>query len=119
MEENKEIIGEHLVEENTSEKTGKTYNKKAKNEFHEKKCKVIHYNRHTKTLDIQFDGYGIRKVRHIKHQDGLLVSDLPGIKADDLAPDDHLSHFSLYIFYGDGFLLKISSVNHIRMIGTL
>ncbi len=60
LEENKEIIGEHLVEENTSEKTGKTYNKKAKNEFHEKKCKVIHYNRHTKTLDIQFDGYGIR-----------------------------------------------------------
>lgn len=36
LEENKEIIGEHLVEENTSEKTGKTYNKKAKNEFHEK-----------------------------------------------------------------------------------
>lgn len=28
--------------------------------FMKKKCKVIHYNRHTKTLDIQFDGYGIR-----------------------------------------------------------
>ena len=79
----------------------------------------LRHLRHLLIVDKNFDGYGIRKVRHIKHQDGLLVSDLPGIKADDLAPDDHLSHFSLYIFYGDGFLLKISSVNHIRMIGTL
>lgn len=41
-------------------KTGKSYSRKLKDEFKEKECKVINYNQSAKTLDIKFDGYGIR-----------------------------------------------------------
>lgn len=34
--------------------------KKQKNNFKEKECKVISYNDKSKTLDVKFDGYGIR-----------------------------------------------------------
>ena len=42
----------------------------------------------------QLYGHGICKIRHIKHEDGSLVFDLPGIKANDLPADDNFSHFS-------------------------
>lgn len=40
--------------------TSKSRSRKSKNEFKEKECEVIHYDKIHKTLDIKFDGYGIR-----------------------------------------------------------
>ena len=37
----------------------RNYHKK-KNEYKEKECKVIRYNKNARTLDIMFDGFGIR-----------------------------------------------------------
>jgi len=33
---------------------------KSKEDFKSKECKVISYNKHTNTLDVNFDGFGIR-----------------------------------------------------------
>lgn len=48
------------IENVTKTKTSKPYSRKLKDEFKEKECKVINYNKLAKTLDIKFDGYGIR-----------------------------------------------------------
>lgn len=40
--------------------TTKARSRKLKEQFKEKQCKIINYNSRTKTLDINFDGYGIR-----------------------------------------------------------
>lgn len=42
------------------DKTTKTRSRKSKEDFKEKECKVIRYDNYTKSLDINFDGYGIR-----------------------------------------------------------
>lgn len=54
------------IEDNTYDKTkSKSRTRKPKNEFKEKRCEVINYNNHLKTLDIRFDGYGI-KIKNIE-----------------------------------------------------
>ena len=58
------------------------------------------------------------KVRHLKDQNRLLIPDIPGFQIDELAMDDHLSHLALDLVDGDGFLLDISSVDHIRIVRT-
>lgn len=52
--ENKEEIQEELP------KIHPRKNKNKKEEYKEKECKVINYNKITNSLDISFDGYGIR-----------------------------------------------------------
>ena len=48
-------------------------NKKAKNNtFKEKECKVISYNKKSKYLDVNFDGFGIR-VKDVKDFNGSTV----------------------------------------------
>ena len=42
-----------------SEKINKNHSRKSKEDFKEKECKIINYNNRTKSLDIDFDGYGI------------------------------------------------------------
>lgn len=46
--------------------------KPKKNIFKTKKCKVISYNKATKNLDIDFDGYGIR-IHNIQDFEGDFV----------------------------------------------
>lgn len=43
-----------------SDKISKNRPRKPKEDFIEKECKIINYDNHTKLLDINFDGYGIR-----------------------------------------------------------
>lgn len=45
---------------NNSNKISKNRSRKTKEDFIEKECKIINYDNHTKSLDINFDGYGIR-----------------------------------------------------------
>lgn len=66
MEEKDKILNEvvSLMEE-TEKKEEVLLPKKPKNnfknnEFKTKKCDVIAYNKHMKTLDVKFDKYGIR-----------------------------------------------------------
>ena len=66
-----------------------------------------------------FYGHGIRKIRHIKHENRFFVPDLPFIQLQNLSPDNHLAHFADNIFDGDSILLKITSVDHIGIIGLL
>lgn len=68
--EEKMILDESVIVEEVKEETHEEViqeelpkiqpRKKNKNEFKEKECKVIRYNKFAKTLDIKFDGYGIR-----------------------------------------------------------
>ena len=69
MEENKildesvtvEEIKEEIPKEEIQEELPKIQTrKKNRIEYKEKECKVIGYNKITKTLDISFNGYGIR-----------------------------------------------------------
>lgn len=60
-------------EEIIQEELPKIQPRKTKNQFKEKECKVIRYNKLTKTLDISFDGYGIR-VKNVKDFSGDLVT---------------------------------------------
>ena len=69
MEENK-ILDESITMEEIKEETPKKETKeklpkiqprkKNRIEYKEKECKVINYNKITNSLDISFDGYGIR-----------------------------------------------------------
>jgi len=40
--------------------TKKVKRQSPKNDFKEKECPIISYNKHFKTLDVMFDNYGIR-----------------------------------------------------------
>lgn len=64
MEENiildESVVVEEINEEVIQEELPKIQPRKNKNQFKEKECEVIKYNKLTKTLDIKFDGYGIR-----------------------------------------------------------
>lgn len=56
------------------ESVTETIPKKPKNrEFKEKVCKVLLYNKQTKTLDVLFDSYGIR-LKNVKDFTGNTVS---------------------------------------------
>lgn len=50
---------------NNSDKIIKTRSRKLKEEFKGKECEIINYDNHTKSLDINFDGYGIR-IRNVE-----------------------------------------------------
>lgn len=55
------------------EKEFKTRSKKIKDEFHEKECKVLRYDKYAKTLDIMFDNYGIR-IKNMETFDGVYIT---------------------------------------------
>ena len=58
---------EEIIKQNNElSRNLKTRTKKKKDDFKEKECSVINYNNSLKTLDINFDGYGI-KIRDVKH----------------------------------------------------
>lgn len=58
---NKQVSNDNISTETTNkERITKSHSRKTKDEFKEKKCEVINYNKYTKTLDIKFNGYGIR-----------------------------------------------------------
>ena len=50
---------------NGLDKTIKTRSRKSKEDFKEKECEIINFDNHTKSLDINFDGYGIR-IRNVE-----------------------------------------------------
>lgn len=55
------ILDESLIEEKPQEEFPKIqYRKKNKNEYKQKECKVINYDKHNGYLDVSFDGYGVR-----------------------------------------------------------
>ena len=60
----------------------------------------------------------IRKVRNIKNQNRALILDLTLIKGYDLTPDRDLTDLSLNLLYFQRLILKISTIEHIRIIGT-
>ena len=64
MEEVKEETHEEVIQE----KLPKIQPRK-KYEFKEKECKVIAYNKRTHTLDVKFEGYGIR-IKDVKDFSG-------------------------------------------------
>ena len=59
---------------------------------------------------------GIGKIRHRKHDDGLLIADLPGLKLDDLAPQGDLSHLRYHLDQFNGLVLKEPSVDLVWII---
>lgn len=58
-----------IVKEQTSEEPINIQPRKNKKSFKEKECKVIAYNKRTNTLDVNFDGYGIR-IKDVKNFSG-------------------------------------------------
>ena len=64
-----------------------------------------------------FYGDRIRKVRDVEHIDSLLVSDFSGFHGSYLSADRNLSHLSGNRINGDGIVIKIPSIDHIRVIG--
>ena len=71
--ENKEMTT--IFEEATKETSNKSRSRK-KEDYKVKECKVIHYNKNTKTLDVRFDKYGIR----LKDIDDVEINDTVLIK---------------------------------------
>lgn len=58
---NEQVLNENISAETANkEKNTKSRYRKTKDEFKEKNCEVINYNKHAKTLDIKFNEYGIR-----------------------------------------------------------
>lgn len=58
---NEQVLNEDISAETANkEKNTKSRSRKIKDEFKEKKCEVINHNKYAKTLDLRFDGYGIR-----------------------------------------------------------
>lgn len=49
-----------ITSEETGSKPESLNQKKKRNEYKEKECKVIKYNKNNRTLDILYDTYGIR-----------------------------------------------------------
>lgn len=65
--DSKENITESTSIESTDKKRNpKSRSYKSKEDFKEKECEVINYNKHFKTLDIRFDNYGIR-IKNVEH----------------------------------------------------
>lgn len=58
---NEQVLNEDMPAETIIKgKITKSRSHKTKDEFKEKECEVINHNKYTKTLDIRFDGYGVR-----------------------------------------------------------
>lgn len=66
VEEVKEEIHEEVIQ---AELPKIQPRKKFKNDYKTKECKVISYNKRNNTLDIKFDGYGIR-IKDVKDFSG-------------------------------------------------
>ena len=60
LKPDKNIFTESSETSENEDITKKSKRQSLKNEFKEKECRVISYNKHSKTLDIMFDNYGIR-----------------------------------------------------------
>ena len=71
---------------------------------------------HVLVLGKQFHRHGIREIRHIKHKNGSLVFDFPGIKADNFPPDDYFPYFPYDILDRRCFLVKIPAVKHVGIV---
>lgn len=67
---NESVIEEDIKEEtHKEEKLPKVQSRKIKNEYKEKECKVISYNKKNLALDVKFDKYGIR-IKDVKDFSG-------------------------------------------------
>ena len=73
--------------------------------------------RHLFVVQEHFDRDRIGKVCDIKHVDRLFVSDLSGFHRSYLSADRDLSHLSGDRINGDGIVIEISSIDHIRVVG--
>ncbi|EOS34978.1 hypothetical protein C804_01104 [Lachnospiraceae bacterium A4] len=60
LKPDKKIGTESLATPENEDITKKAKRQSPKNDFKEKECPVISYNKHSKTLDVMFDNYGIR-----------------------------------------------------------
>lgn len=75
--EEKMILDESVIMEDTKEETREEViqeklpkiQPRKKYEFKEKECKVIAYNKCNNTLDVNFDGYGVR-IKDVKNFEG-------------------------------------------------
>ena len=67
----------------------------------------------------QLHRHGIRKIRHVKHDDTPFIPNLPAVSLQYLSPDGNLSHFADNVLYGNGFVLELPPVQDIRVIGLL
>ena len=61
---------------------------------------------------------GIRKIGQGHGNDGTLATDLPLFHAEDLAFDSDLSHLLLHLLQRDRLILKVSSIEYIRVIAS-
>ena len=61
----------------------------------------------------------VGKVGHGKHDDCLFVPDLTGIKADHLSPESNLTHLSGNRLQLDRHIVKVPSIDYVRVIGAL
>lgn len=61
---------QHIAEE--SDITPVQNKKMKSNAFKEKECKVISYNEKSKSLDVNFEGFGIR-IKNVNHFEGQTV----------------------------------------------
>jgi len=74
---------------------------------------------HLFILGKQFHLYGIRKIRNIKGNNGLLnLGQFSGLHFQNLTTDNDFTHLSDDILYLYGFFFKISAKKHLRIIGT-
>ena len=64
-----------------------------------------------------FHADGIREVRDIHHNDCLLVSNLPGVKLQNLAADDHLANLTDDVLDVHCLLFEVFSVDNIGVVG--
>ena len=62
------------------------------------------------------DHHRIGKVRDGKNDNGSLVSDLARLDRKDLATDRHLADRTVDLCDVDALILKVSSVDHIRIV---
>ena len=67
----------------------------------------------------QLDGHGVRKVCHVKDENGLFISDFPFIQIHNHAADSDFSHLSQNFIHAHGLALKVSAIEHIGVVGTL
>ena len=61
---------------------------------------------------------GIRKISNVKHVNRLFIPDFSCFHRSYLTSDGHFTHFTGYRIDCNRFILKIPSINHIRVIRT-
>ena len=63
-------------------------------------------------------GNRICKIRNIKHINGFFIADFPGFNRCNLTADRHFTHLTGNCIYRNRIIIKIPSINHIRIIRT-